>query len=217
MRRITRTALFTLSLALSLAERASAHRLDECLQATLIGVTRDGIDVEIRLTPGVAMLPLWMAVVDRDRNGQISPEEERVYVGQVMRDVELRVDGRPAPLSLIESSFPTLQSMQEGLGSIVIKLRAARGGHQVRFENRHLPQVSAYLVNCLAGPEVGRQQRDEAQRSIEFEYSFGTDRGRYWLAAIGLLLVFRMWGRHSWRRVGFSRLVWGRFPMRRVP
>ena len=35
-------------LALSLIGGAAAHRLDEYLQATLIGVTRDGIDVEIQ-------------------------------------------------------------------------------------------------------------------------------------------------------------------------
>src|SRR5439155_12723888 len=66
-------------------------------------------------------------------------------------------------------------SMREGLGTIRIKLRTARGGHELRFENRHLPQVSVYLVNCLAassdGLVVGRQQRDEAQRSIAFERS----------------------------------------------
>jgi rhodanese-related sulfurtransferase len=49
-------------LALSLVGSAEAHRLDEYLQATLIGVTRDGIDVEIHLTPGVSMLPVLMAV-----------------------------------------------------------------------------------------------------------------------------------------------------------
>ena len=47
----------------------------------------------------------------------------------------------------------------------------------MRFENRHLAQVGAYLVNCLAAPSDGlvvrRQARDEAQRSIDFEYSFG--------------------------------------------
>src|SRR5260370_40256524 len=37
-------------LALNLAEGASAHRLDEYLQANLIGGTRGGIDVEIQLT-----------------------------------------------------------------------------------------------------------------------------------------------------------------------
>jgi hypothetical protein len=192
-------------LALSLAGGAGAHQLDEYLQATLIGVARDGIDVEIHLTPGVAMLPVLMAVIDQDRDGRISPAEERAYVGRVAREVELRVDGVPAPLSLIESSFPTLEAMREGLGTIGIKLRTARSGHELRFENRHLPQVSVYLVNCLAGRSdglvVGRQERDEAQRSIGFEYSFGASGGSgagwvglgaFWPAAIGMLLVVRV-------------------------
>ena len=190
-------------LALGLVGFAAAHRLDEYLQATLIGVTRDGIDVEIHLTPGVAMLPVLMAAIDRDRDGRISPGEERAYARRVAEDVELRVDGVPAPLALIESKFPTLEAMRAGLGTIVIKLRTARGGHGLRFENRHLPQVSAYLVNCLAAPSdglvVGRQVRDEAQRSIAFEYSFGAgpvaawiEPGVFWPAAIGMLLVARM-------------------------
>src|SRR5438477_8840100 len=102
MRRIIVSAL----LALILVGGAAAHRLDEYLQATLIGVTRDGIDVEIQLTPGVAMLPVLMAVIDQDRDGRISSAEERAYVGRVAREVELQVDGVPAPLSLIESKFP---------------------------------------------------------------------------------------------------------------
>jgi len=194
-------------LALSLPEGAAAHRLDEYLQATLIGVTRDATDLEIRLTPGVAMLPVLMAVIDQDRDGRISPEEERAYVGRVAREVELRVDGVPAPLSLIESQFPTLEAMREGLGTIRMKLRTPRSGHTLRFENRHLPQVSVYLVNCLAAPSDGlvvtRQKRDEAQRSIEFEYSFGAGAAPepraawialapFWPAAIGMLLAARM-------------------------
>jgi len=193
-------------LALSLIGGTAAHRLDEYLQATLIGVTRDGTDVEIRLTPGVAMLPALMAVIDQDRDGRISPEEERAYVDRVAREVELRVDGVPAPLSLIESQFPSIEAMREGLGTIRMKLRTARSGHELRFENRHLPQVSAYLVNCLAAPADGlvvtRQKRDEMQRSIEFEYSFGGAArgpraawiapGPFWPVAMGMLLVGRM-------------------------
>ena len=189
-----RFALFALVLF-----RAEAHRLDEYLQATLIGVTRDGIDLEIQLTPGVAVLPAWMAVVDQDRDGQISPAEERAYVDRVLHDVELRVDGAPAPLSLIEARFPSLEAMREGLGAIVIKLRSVRSGHELRFENRHLPRVSAYLVNCLASPSdglaVGRQNRDEAQRSIEFEYSFGAvseSGAAWWPALIAVPLAARM-------------------------
>jgi hypothetical protein len=194
-------------LALSLTGGAAAHRLDEYLQATLIGVTRDGTEVEIHLTPGVAMLPLLLAVIDQDRDGRISPEEERTYVNRVAREVDLRVNGVPAPLSLIESTFPTLEAMREGLGTIRMKLRTARTGHELRFENRHLLPVSVYLVNCLAAPSDGlvvtRQKRDEAQRSIEFEYSFAAGAasgprptsiavGPFWPAAIGMLLVARM-------------------------
>ena len=202
MRRMGASAL----LALSLVGGAAAHRLDEYLQATLLGVTRDGIDVEMQLTPGVQMLPVLMAVIDQDRDGRISPEEERAYVDRVAREVELRVDGVTAPLSLIGSQFPAVEAMREGLGTIRIKLRTARSGHDLRFENRHLPQVSVYLVNCLAAPSeglvVGRQTRDEAQRSIAFEYSFGAGAlpgpraawialGPFWPAAIGMLLVIR--------------------------
>lgn len=202
MRRMGASAL----LALSLAGGAAAHRLDEYLQATLIGVTRDGVDVEMQLTPGVQMLPVWMAVLDQDRDGRISPEEERAYVRRVAREVELRVDGVTAPLSLVESQFPAIEAMREGLGTIRMKLHTARSGHDLRFENRHLPPVSVYLVNCLAAPSeglvVGRQRRDGAQRSIEFQYSFGSDAvpgpraawialGPFWPAAIGMLLVAR--------------------------
>jgi hypothetical protein len=179
--------------------RAAAHRLDEYLQATLIGVARNGTDVEIQLTPGVAMLPVLMAVIDQDRDGRFSPDEERTYVGRVVREVELQLDGAPAPLSLIESRFPTVEAMQEGLGTIRIKLHSPRSGHRLRFENRHLPQVSVYLVNCLAAPSDGlvvtHQERDEAQKSIAFDYSFGasaTPPIPLWLAAIGILLVARM-------------------------
>jgi hypothetical protein len=93
------------------------------------------------------------------------------------------------------------------LGTIQMKLRTTRSAHELHFENRHLPQVSVYLVNCLAAPSdglaVGRQERDEEQKSIEFEYSFGagaTPGPRaagialepFWLAAIGMLLLARM-------------------------
>src|ERR1051325_3865629 len=135
MRRIGVSAL----LALSLVGCAAAHRLDEYLQATLIGVTRDGVDVEIHLTPGVAVLPVLMAVIDQDRDGRISPAEERAYVAQLSREVELWVDGDAAPLSLVESSFPPVNAMREGLGAIRVRFRSARSGHTLRFENRHLP------------------------------------------------------------------------------
>ena len=197
-------------LAMSLAGNAASHRLDEYLQATMIGLTQRGVDLEIHLTPGVAVLPVVMAAIDRDRDGSISDEEARAYAARVLRDVELRVDGKAAPLSLTATTFPTLEEMRQGLGTIRLKLRASgvEGDvaiHQLRFGNRHLPHVSVYLVNCLAAPRDGltvwRQERDEAQRSIAFGYSFGKSadggsawfaREPFWLATIGALLLARL-------------------------
>lgn len=162
---------------LLLARCAEAHRLDEYLQGTLIELTRDAIAIEIQLVPGVAVLPAVMAAIDLNHDGRISAAEERAYAERVARDVELRVDGATAKLVLLEAKFPPPVQMHEGVGIIRIRFRAKRAGHSVRFENRHMPGISVYLVNCLAAPEAGlavtRQVRDVAQRSIEFEYSFG--------------------------------------------
>jgi hypothetical protein len=199
-----------LLLAMSLAVNAAAHRLDEYLQASLIGLTQAGVDLEIQLTPGVAVLPVVIAAIDRDHDGRISDQEARAYAALVAGEVELRVDGKPASLSLIESTFPALEQMRQGLGTIRLKLRASRfesysSGHELSFINRHLPEVSVYLVNCLAAPgdglTVGLQTRDDAQRSIRFAYSFGkgTNQGAtwfarepFWLAMIGTLLLARI-------------------------
>jgi hypothetical protein len=195
------------------ARSASAHRLDEYLQATLLGPTPLGTEVEIQLTPGVAVLPVVLAVIDQDGDGRISPAEERAYVARVAREVELRVDAAAAPLSLVESTFPAVEAMREGLGAIRLRFRSTRSGHTIYFENRHLPQVSAYLVNCLADPSnrlsVTRQARDEQQRSIELDYSFGAGAvwgGRFWPLAIGTLLVARqLWCVATGRRRERSR------------
>lgn len=194
-------------LVINLVGNVSAHRMDEYLQATLIGISRSGIEVEIQLTPGVAVLPAVLALIDPNGDGRISVEEERAYLAQVAREVALRVDGVSAPLMLVESQFPPMELIREGLGTIRLKLRTERTGHKVRFENHHMPQFSAYLINCLAasgdGLVVGRQDRDETQRSIEFPYSFSTgvklepgivwrSLSRFWPVVIGMLLLTRM-------------------------
>jgi len=56
---------------------ASAHRLDEYLQATTISVEKDRIQVQIRLTPGIAVVPSVLRNIDIDADGVISNAEQR--------------------------------------------------------------------------------------------------------------------------------------------
>ena len=59
------------ALILSLGAPAHSHRLDEYLQAAVISLERNRVQVELRLTPGVAILPVFLAATDRDSDGVI--------------------------------------------------------------------------------------------------------------------------------------------------
>ncbi len=188
-------------LAMLLAGMGYAHRLDEYLQATLLAPDKDGVEVQLQLTPGVAVLPLVLPLIDRNSDGRISPEEETSYARWVANDLELRLDGRVVSLEVIEKEFSSLDQMREGLGGIRLKLRGKGYGRELRFKNRHLPELSAYLVNCLAseGLSTGTPMRDEAQRSIGFVYSVaGAETlsrllypAAFGLAGLGALLSLR--------------------------
>src|ERR1041385_4307254 len=52
-----------------------AHRLDECLQATLVVIEPDRIRLQMNFTPGVAVAEQVLAQIDTDHDGTISTKE----------------------------------------------------------------------------------------------------------------------------------------------
>jgi len=160
------------------ATPALAHRLDEYLQATTIDLKPGSVLVEVRLTPGVAVLGSVLAEVDRDADGVISDEEQRAYAGRVLGDLSLTVDGARAALWLRSATFAEVGLMKEGMGEIRLEFEAevGEGGTQRRlvFENWHRRDVGAYLANCLvpgdAGIRVTRQRRNFDQTVYEMDY-----------------------------------------------
>ncbi len=101
----------------SLGAPASAHRLDEYLQATTISLEPHRVQMQIRLTPGVAVFPLVMAAIDTNGDGVIATSEQRAYAGRVLGDLSLAVDGERLTLQLISTNFPTTDEMREGRGT----------------------------------------------------------------------------------------------------
>jgi hypothetical protein len=97
---------------------AGAHRLDEYLQATLLSIDIERVDLEIDLTPGVAVASEVFARIDTNRDGEISSAEGEAYAPQMLRSVVLSVDGLPAPVTLIETLFPQFRDMSLGVGTI---------------------------------------------------------------------------------------------------
>jgi hypothetical protein len=166
-------------LLLSAATPATAHRLDEYLQAATIDLAKDHVAVEIRLTPGVEVFAAVLAGIDTDGDGIISDAERQAYAGRVLGDLSLTLDAKPVPLRLTSFSFPKLEQMKEGLGDIVLTLDAsvpAGGtGRRLVFENHHQPRLSVYLANCLfpSDPDlhVTAQNRKYDQSVYQVDYT----------------------------------------------
>lgn len=202
---------------LFLAPFASAHRLDEYLQATLISIETDRVQVSMRLTPGVAVAGFVLAGIDTNSDGVISDAEGRAYAERVLHDVSLAIDGHLLKPRLISVEIPAVEEMKEGLAEIRIQFSAdlPRNGTQrmLVFENHHQGGISAYLVNCLmpSAPEIRvvAQNRNEQQSFYELDYeqagvSFAPAALKWWQAvpawpcAAAILVTLRL--AFLWRR-----------------
>jgi hypothetical protein len=187
---------------------ASAHRLDEYLQATTISVEKDRVQAQIRLTPGVAVFPIVFANIDTDADGVISEVEQRAYAERVLGDLSLTIDGDRLRLRLVSLKFAKIEEMKGGLGEIQLEFDAdvPSGGpnRSLTFENQHQSRIAAYLVNCLVprdpGIRITAQNRNYQQSFYQLDYmqadvrsgpqsSAWWSNSRVWLGAAALLLL----------------------------
>jgi hypothetical protein len=174
---------------------ASAHRLDEYLQAARFSVQRDSVVVEIDLTAGVSVAPLVSSLIDTNHDGRISEAEGQEYAAEVLRSIELYVDKNLVPLTLAGESFPDLDAMNEGTGMIRLRGTAKYtpltvGRHKLFYRNMHQPGISVYLANALVPEdkqiEITAQGRDTAQQELTIEYRVvpAPQRLQSWLSAL---------------------------------
>jgi hypothetical protein len=166
------------AILLLIGTSASAHRLDEYLQATTISVEKESVWAEIRLAPGVAVCASVLATIDTDGDEVISAAEQRSYAERVLGDVSLTIDGERLQLRLASLKFPPIEEMKEGRGEIQLAFEAevTGGGPNRRliFENQHQSRIAAYLVNCLVpcDPDirVTAQDRNYEQSFYQLDY-----------------------------------------------
>jgi hypothetical protein len=157
----------------------SAHRLDEYLQAARLAIDPGRVHIELDLTPGIALAEAILADIDSNRDESLSAEEQRAYGSAVLSALTLEVDGTPVRAQLGASSFPDVEAMRRGEGTIRIESaatlpRLSIGPHQLLFRNSYHPDGSVYLANALV-PESDRivvtaQRRDGDQSELIIEY-----------------------------------------------
>jgi hypothetical protein len=177
------TTAFAILLALPCVARA--HRLDEYLQATRLGVSLDRVDLDIDLTAGVGVAAKVCALVDTDHDGRISDAEGRAYADRVVKSVVLQVDNQSRTVTLVSSRFPSVLEIKGGSGTIHLEARAtlpitSAGRHTLLYRNTHHREISVYLVNALVPANqavtIASQQRDPRQRQMVMTYDVAAPR-----------------------------------------
>jgi hypothetical protein len=163
---------------------ATAHRVDEFLQATRLSIDVARVDLEIDLTAGIALASTVFAGIDTDGDGVISGAEGDSYARKILRSVVLKVNGSPVAVTFVDGTFPEFREMSLGVG--IIRLRATAeipaagaGRHQVYFLNTSQSESSVYLVNALvpANPhlQIANQRRDVAQHGLTLDYTVASE------------------------------------------
>jgi hypothetical protein len=186
---------------------AGAHRLDEYLQATRVGIERDRVNIGVDLTPGVSIAPQVMAWIDGNGDGSISSTESLAYGRQVLASLVVSIDGATVPLSLGEARAAAVGEMAAGVGTLRVTASAwvasaERGRHQLTIVNAHHPESSVYLANALIPADkriqILGQYRSQDQRRLTIAYEVEMSRG--WTRMSWVLLGLTPVGALLWRR-----------------
>jgi hypothetical protein len=172
--------VLALTAVVAVVADVSAHRRDEYLQAARLEIAPAGVQLELDLTPGIAMAEAIIADIDRDGDGTLSQDEQRSYGTLVVNALTLQVDGTAVGVELAATSFPDLDAIRRGEGTIRLQSTAAlprllsTGSHQLLFRNRHHPDRSVYLANALVPTStevaVTAQRRDGDQTELTIDY-----------------------------------------------
>ena len=168
------------------------------------------MQLELDLTPGIAVAEAIITDIDRNRDGVLSQDEQRDYADAVVSVLALEVDGTPVRAQLGVTSFPDLAAMRLGEGTIRLQSTATfprlpTGRHQLLFRNGHDPVRSVYLANALVPASntvvVTAQRRDTYQTELAIDYVVragpATSTDAWLLGSIGGAMVVVLWIRRS--------------------
>jgi hypothetical protein len=164
----------------ALARPAAGHQLDEYLQATIVEIDPDMVRLKINLTPGIEVAAQVLDRIDLDHDNAISPQEAKAYGEALRQDLSVRLDGKDIPLKLATIDAPSPEDLRTGWSFIQAEFTggftAPPGGtHHLTIENRHLPAISAYLLNAAMPTtreiRIVRQSRNTNQSRGEIEFT----------------------------------------------
>jgi len=173
-----RNAFLAAAALLLLPVSASAHRLDEYLQATTIGLARDHIALHLRLVPGVDVAEAIIRQIDTNHDGILSQAEQQAYVSRIIKSLSLSLNGRPLGLTLDAATFPPLAEIRGGTGVLDLRFTSdatlRQGRNHLAYANHGAGSETVWLVNCLLPQDPAlhvlqqKRSRDQSDYQLDF-------------------------------------------------
>jgi hypothetical protein len=177
---------------------ATAHRLDEYLQAARVAVRPDGIRLELDLTPGANIAESVIARIDADGDRRFSGEEGASYARVVLGDVGVWLDGVALAVRLQRVEVSTPQELLDGVGLIRIVATMPTvpivARHELILRNAHETDRGVFLMNALVPASknviITAQSRDRRQQQFRMTYEVRSSVSQLaWLLAAALSVV----------------------------
>lgn len=176
---ISKNALLVGAALLLLSLPASAHRLDEYLQATTIALFRNHIALHLRLVPGVEVAEGVIRQMDINRDGILSRAEQQAYISRVTQSLSLALNGQSLVLALNSATFSSLTAMRDGTGVLDLQFTSGaslqNGSNHLTYHNRGTGPETVWLVNCLVPQDPGlhvlRQTRSRNQSDYQLDFT----------------------------------------------
>lgn len=188
-RSVLRAGLAALPLLtlLLLPATASAHPLDQVVEATYVTVGDGVVDLELKVSPGSLVAEPIVAALDADGDGTISDAEGDAYARAMLSALTLTLDGETVTLLEAGIEVPTVLALRAGYGEVVIHaagtLPPIDGATAAALvvTNADTTAGATFQANAFveagAAVDLGLQTRSEDQRMLRVPVTFGTAAG----------------------------------------
>jgi hypothetical protein len=135
-------------------------------------------------------VPTVLDGIDTDGDGSFSAAEQESYARRVRDDLRLEVDGEPVTLGELSHAYPRIDQLRAGTGEILLAFQGhlppGANSRRLVFENRHRPDISAYLANGLVPGDpsihITSQTRNYVQSSYQMTYEQQPAGGGVWIS-----------------------------------
>ncbi|MFT9089945.1 MAG: EF-hand domain-containing protein [Gluconacetobacter sp.] len=119
--------------------------------------------------------------IDRDGNGQLSPQEQQAYATRMAQGLSVSLNKRSVTIQAGASIFPDTNTMKAGTGMIVLQFdiptHLANGPYRLTYINNAPGPETVRLTNCLlpqdASIHVLTQKRSEDQSFYQLDFLVG--------------------------------------------